>query len=82
MLNIYAKEVQLGGMGVQDFLVTNGTTPSFQLLQLDQQQALIKKWDEAFMGAAREQLIDENPALQARIEAELSRVEVQGRYKR
>jgi hypothetical protein len=82
LLYIYAKEIEFGGMGVQEFLVKNGLDPSFELLPLDQQQSLIKQWDERFMDAARAQLFDENPALQAKLEAEIGRIEVQGKYKR
>ena len=81
LLTIYARETIIGGMGVQDALVARAKDPAFAMLDLDQQQEIIKDLDNDFMARARETLIAEDINLQTRLEEEAFKKGSAGLYK-
>jgi hypothetical protein len=81
LLTIYSRETIIGGMGVQDALVARAKDPAFAMLDLDQQQEIIKDLDNDFMSRARETLIAEDINLQTRLEEEAFKKGSAGLYK-
>jgi hypothetical protein len=84
LLKIYAKEIEIGGMTVQEALVARAKDPEFELLDKIYQQQAIKNIDDEYMSMARDMLIKESKysdALQSRLEKERDRKQIRGAYK-
>jgi hypothetical protein len=81
LLTIYAKETIIKGKGVQDALVARAKDPAFAMLDLDEQQTLIKEVDNDFMKRAREVLISEDINLQTKLESDAFKKGSSGLYK-
>jgi len=84
LLRIYAQDIQIGGMNVQEALVHQAKQPDFLMLDKYYQQETIKMIDNKFMEAARKTLLlnsDYGAAIQERLEIEQERKQLRGSYK-
>lgn len=84
LLRIYAKEIIIDGMTVQDALVARSKDPDFQNQEKYYQQGAIKLVDDAFMEAARKKLLLDSSysdVLQERLRVEQERRLSRGAYK-
>lgn len=84
LLKIYAKEIEIGGMTVQEALVARAKDPDFELLDKAYQQQAIKNIDDEYMSMARDMLIKDSKfsdTLQDRLQKERDRKQIRGAYK-
>jgi hypothetical protein len=84
LLRIYAQDVQMNGMTVQQALVARAKEPDFARLDKYYQQQTIKLLDDKFMEQARQTLLQNSlysDAIQERLEIEQERKQLRGSYK-